>query len=96
MNFSTPKKQLIVGKYSTEYRELVRAYMFGSIERANNLCLMYETGDEEQGISAIKVSDLRILLELAQDYAATYKLLNLEIHQNLDRADSGLQLVRDR
>ena len=68
MQFSDHKKQILVGKYPTEYKELVNAYLYESQERVNNLCHRFE-GEE------MKISDLRALVALAQDFVASYRLL---------------------
>ena len=70
MFFSDSKKQIIVQKYSAEFAELVRCHFYFSQQRINNLITQFE---EEDGI---KISDLRILVALAQDFVATYRLLN--------------------
>ena len=68
MQFSDHKKQMLVGKYSTEFRELVNAHLHESQARINNLCESYEA-------DKVKISDLQALVGLAQDFAAAYQLL---------------------
>ncbi|MBW4597638.1 MAG: hypothetical protein KME46_33240, partial [Brasilonema angustatum HA4187-MV1] len=72
--FSSPKKQRIAAKYAPQLKELVRAYLHssperGSDERVKNLMTDFE--DKE-----IKISDVDLLVGLAQDFAAVYELMN--------------------
>ena len=76
MQFSDHKKQMLVGKYPTEYKELVNAFLYESQERVNNLCNRFE-GEE------MKIGDLRALVGLAQDFAAGYKLLEGKLLPNI-------------
>lgn len=83
--FSTSKKSRIVATYPTEYLELVRAHLYGSQERINNLVVFWTTVDEETRKSYMKISDVDILVTMAQDYVATQKLLTPSLNnQNLE------------
>ncbi|MBW4597666.1 MAG: hypothetical protein KME46_33380, partial [Brasilonema angustatum HA4187-MV1] len=71
--FSSPKKQRIAAKYAPQLKELVRAYLHssperGSDERVKNLISDFELDD-------IKISDVDVLLGLAQDFVSCYELL---------------------
>ena len=76
MQFSNHKKQMVINKYPREYSELVRAYLHGSMERVANLCASYETYDEDEDTSPMKVTDLRLLVEISQDFVAGYLILS--------------------
>ena len=59
---------MLVGKYPTEYKELVNAYLYESQERVNNLCRRFEAEE-------MKLSDLQALVGISQDFVASYRLL---------------------
>ncbi len=69
MQFSDHKKQMLVGKYPTEFRELVNAHLYESQARVDNLCGSYEA-------DKMKISDLQALVGLAQDFVAAYQIMN--------------------
>ena len=83
--FSTSKKSRIVATYPTEYLELVRAHLYESQERINNLVVNWTAVDDETRRSYMKISDADTLVTMAQDYVATQKLLTPSLNnQNLE------------
>lgn len=72
--FSSPKKQRVILLHSVLYRELVRAYLHDGHDRADNL-IQQAIYDEDE---PLKVSDADVLIGLAQDFVATYRMMNFQ------------------
>ena len=65
--YSTSKKQRVCGTHATELGELVRACLYDGDERIAQLTERFQID--------MKITDIDILLSVARDFAATYKLL---------------------
>ena len=71
IKFSTTKKQRLCSSYPLLYKELVRAYFYDGYERADNLVI---DAVENTGLTP---TNAQWLMELAQDFVATYRFVDV-------------------
>jgi hypothetical protein len=97
-SFSSSRKQRIVALYTSQFKELVRAYLYNGDERISFLISYFLNPPkaEEGEVSDPKINkgDLDLMISMAQDFVAIYRLMELDKQKSsVDGTDTRLRAI---